>query len=207
MNKKIVIIGGGGHARSVIDVIESTNQYEIVGIIEKENVDQNLQTPYPVIGTDDDLLKFISQGYFFAIGIGQIKTPTVRMKIFSRLKELNAKLPTIISPMAYVSHRAILGEGLIIHHGAIVNAGAKVGDNCIINSRALIEHDVFVGSHTQISTGAILNGHVKVGEGSFVGSGTVVKELVNIGKYVVITAGIFVRKNVEDNQIVRIHDV
>ncbi len=83
-------------------------------------------------------------------------------------------------------------------HGAVVNAGVRVGENSIINNRSLFEHDSTVEDHCHISTGAILNGGVTIGEGSFVGSGTVIKEGVKIGQDCVIGMGLSVRSNQAD---------
>ena len=92
-----------------------------------------------------------------------------------------------------------LGTGSIVMHGAIVNAGAKVGNNCIINTLALLEHDAVIGDHCHISTGAILNGGVNVGTGSFIGSGCVLKEGLSIGKDCLVGIGLTVRHTLNDS--------
>ncbi len=150
--KEILILGAGGHCRSLIDVIELQNRFEIAGI-----VDNNLQIGekvlnYKVIGKDSDL-KTLREKYKYAIvGVGQIKTPKIRIKLFNKLKELRFILPTIISPLAYVSKYAIIEEGTIIMHQALVNANAKIGKNCIINTKALIEHDSVINDNCHISS-------------------------------------------------------
>ncbi len=167
---KIILIGGGGHCKSCIEVIESTNDYEIAGIIDiAEKVGETI-LGYPIIGCDDDLEKIRKKYDFALITVGQIKSASIRIKLFENIKTLNFKLPTIIASTAHVSKHASIGEGTIIMHQAMVNADVTIGNNCIINTKVLIEHDTTVGNHNHISTASILNGNVSVGNECFVGS-------------------------------------
>ncbi len=196
---KIIVIGAGGHSKSCIDVIEEQGKFKIAGLICNDDKYKNGIGSYGIIGKDKDL-KIIREKYDKSlVAVGQIKTSENRKKIYELLKNLNFKLPKIISPRAYVSKNAEIGEGTIIMHGAVVNAGAVIGNNCIINSKALIEHDSIVGNHCHISTGALLNGGVTVGENTFVGSGVVVKELIKIESNCIIGAGSTIVKNVKKN--------
>ena len=200
---KILLLGAGGHARSCIDVLEEENQFEIAGLIEKGESITNESLGYPVIGTDDDL-KVLRQQYKNAlITVGQIKSPKIRIKLYQLLKELDFTLPVIVSPHAYVSKHAQIGEGSIIMHGVIINANAKIGNNCIINNRALIEHDAVIGDHCHIATGAIINGEVSVGNETFIGSGAVTKQAISIGKNCVIGAGVVLKNDIESNKVVK----
>ena len=169
--KQIILIGGGGHCLSCIDVIEINNIFKIAGIVEKTGKNKTKSIlGYPVIGCDNDL-EILKKNFDYAlITLGQMGSSLAREKIFNRLKKLNFILPVIISPLAHVSKHAVLGEGTIAMHHAIVNAGAHVGTNCILNTKCLIEHDVKIGDHTHISTAAVLNGESMIGSGSFVGS-------------------------------------
>ena len=129
---KILLVGAGGHAHSCIDVLEEENQFEIAGLIEKGEDKSNKSFGYPVIGNDDDL-KVLRQQYENAlITVGQIKFPKIRIKLYQLLKKLDFILPIIISPHAYVSKHAQIGEGSIIMNEVIINANAKIGKNCII---------------------------------------------------------------------------
>ena len=140
MKEKIVLIGGGGHCHSVIDVIELENRYEIIGIIDtKENIGKKVLA-YEIIGCDDDLETIFLSCKNALITVGQIKTSDLRIKLFDKLKDIGFNFPVIISPIAYVSKHAIIDEGTVIMHHALVNANVKIGKNCIINSKALIEH-------------------------------------------------------------------
>lgn len=171
--KDLILIGGGGHCKSVIDVIESGREFNIVGIIDMPDKLGQKILEYEIIGNDQDIEKLARKVKFFFIGVGQLDTGHHRMDLFRMIKSVGAELPTIISPFSFVAASAVIGEGSIIMHHALVNAGSKIGDNCIINSKALIEHDVTIGDHCHISTGAILNGGVSVDDHSFIGSNAV----------------------------------
>jgi len=199
---KILLIGAGGHARSCIDVIESSDQFDIGGFIDKSDdlSEKNLQ--YSIIGTDKDLSELRNLYKYALVTVGQIKSPNIRVKLFESLKKLDFVLPIIISPKAHVSKKAQIGEGSIIMHGAIVNAYASIGKNCIINNKALIEHDVVIGNHCHISTGTIINGEVSVGDKTFIGSGAVVRHDISIGSNCVIGAGEIIKAGISPKQII-----
>lgn len=178
--EQIILIGGGGHCKSVIDVIEQEGKYEIAGIIDVyEKLNQKV-FDYSIIAEDKDLPEIVNKYRNFHITIGQLKNPEPRIKLYNELKKLNANLPVIISPFAYISKYAKIGCGTVVMHFAIINAEARIGQNCIINTRALIEHDAVIGDHCHISTGAIVNGGVQIGNNVFYGSGAVSKEYISI---------------------------
>lgn len=185
----IVLVGGGGHCRSCIELIESTNMYNIIGILDLPSQKGNKVLGYEVIGDDNDYLKFKNKNYTFVVTTGQIKSSRIRKRIFQELEKINAKIATIISPKATISKHAILGKGTVVMHNCVVNASAKIGENCIINTASIIEHDVEVGSHTHISTNAVVNGESKIGNNSFIGSNSCISSGVNIGDKVIIGAG------------------
>jgi sugar O-acyltransferase (sialic acid O-acetyltransferase NeuD family) len=182
--EKILLIGGGGHCKSVIDVIEQECKYEIAGIIDREEFIGETVLGYNVIGCDDDLRGLFQEYNYAIVTIGQIKSNTLRVKLFNILKEIGYTLPVIISPLSYVSKYASVEEGTVILHHVLINVDAKIGKNCIINSKALVEHDVIVGSHCHISTATVLNGGVVVKRNSFVGSNTTTKEYSNINGFI-----------------------
>ena len=196
MKHSIILVGGGGHCKSVIDVIETHQTYEIAGILDQENLVGKEICGYRIIGSDADLPAFSKSNINFMITVGQIKSSAVRTKIFEILQDLKVNMPVIVSPLGHVSDRATIGEGAIVMHYAMVNAEAKIGKNCIVNSRALIEHDCIIGDQTQVSTGAIVNGNVKVGKHCFIGSGAVLVQGIEIADYTVIAAGAVVTKSI-----------
>ncbi|KPK27754.1 MAG: acetyltransferase [Desulfobacterales bacterium SG8_35_2] len=201
--ENLILVGGGGHARSCIDVIEMSGQYSIAGIVDlPERVHEKI-LGYEIIATDKDLPELAKQYNNFFISVGQILSPTKRLRIFDALNGLKVNMPVIISPRAYVSAHANIGKGTIVMHGALVNAGSVIGDNCIINSNALVEHDCRIGNHCHISTGALINGGVSVGDASFIGSGTVCNETISIGKKSIISSKSNVAKDLPDNSLIR----
>ena len=182
MKPKLILIGGGGHCSSCIDVIEQEGKFEIVGIVDK-SIDSGALHGYPIIGGDDDLGKLRSGCDYALITVGQIKSPFIRIRLYELTKLLGFILPVIISPRAYVSRTIQIGDGTIIMHDVLINAGAIVGSNCIINTKALIEHDAEIGDHCHISTASIINGGVRVGTGSFIGSNASTREYSRIKEF------------------------
>lgn len=192
--KKLILIGGGGHCSSCIEVIESTGIYKIEGILEKNSEKNRLILGYPIIGNDNLIPDLAKQNFEFLITVGQIKSPDARIKLTQIVKESGGKLATIIAKTAYISKHSKIGEGTIIMHQAFVNAGVIVGNNCIINTRAVLEHDVKVGNNCHISVNAILNGEVVIGDNSFIGSNSVFYQNVAIMPNTLIGAGTIVKK-------------
>jgi len=189
MIKEIVLIGGGGHCKSVIDVIEQEGKFQIVGIIDKAELFGTDVLGYPVIGSDLDLESLAKKHAYALITIGQIKSPDQRIKLFDLAKRAGFTMPSILSPRAYISKHAFIGDGTVVMHDVLINAKATIGNNCIINSRALIEHDSKISAHCHISTSVTINGGVTVGSGCFIGSGTTTKESIVIKKNSFIKAG------------------
>lgn len=197
--EKIILIGGGGHCKSVIDVIETENKFEIAGIIDvKEKIGQKI-LDYKIIACDDDLPELSKKYKNFIITVGQIKSPTIRIKIYEKLKNLNINLPVIISPFSHVSKHSDIGEGTVIMHNVIVNAGAKIGKNCIINNTALIEHDAIIGDNCHISTNAKINGDCTVEKNTFFGSGAILSNGITIAENNIIAAGAVIYRNTKPN--------
>jgi len=193
--KKIILVGGGGHCKSCIDVIENENKYKIIGIIDKK---KNFLLNYKVFSQSYLNKRLVKNNYLF-VTVGHIKNYKVRVKLFNKLKDLGFKIPSIISPYAYISRHATIGQGTIVMHGATINAGAIIGNNCIINTNSLIEHDVVIGDHTHISTEVTINGGVTIGEKVFIGSRSIIKDNISIGECSIVGAGLYIRKNLKKN--------
>jgi sugar O-acyltransferase (sialic acid O-acetyltransferase NeuD family) len=192
-NNRILLVGGGGHCRSVIDVIDLEGRFSVYGIIDKkENIGKRILN-YEVIGTDEDLPNLKKEIKYAFVTIGHIYNIEPRKRIFNLLKELGFEIPVIVSPLAHVSKYSFIDEGTVVMHHVIINSNVKIGKNCIINTKALIEHDCEVGDNCHISTGVILNGSVKVGCNSFIGSGAICVEGANIPKRSFIKAGSLVK--------------
>lgn len=185
----ILLVGAGGHARACIDVIEQEGLFVVAGLVGMPSEVGRRILGYPVLGSDGDLRALLSEHACALVTIGQIKTPEIRMRLFDVLEKSGSRLPTVVSPRAYISRHAAVGAGSIVMHGAVINAGAVVGRNCIINSQSLVEHDVVIADHCHIATAAAVNGGVHVGEGTFIGSGSSVRQAITIGERCVIGMG------------------
>ena len=179
----IILIGGGGHCLSVIDVVEQEDKYNIKGILDDTKKGDVLG--YPILG-NRDLVKELT--------IGQIKSSSIREDIALLLDSCKANLATVISPLAYVSKHATIGEGSVIMHNAIINAKAKVGKHCIINTKANIEHNVQIGDFCHISTCATVNGDTIVGKRTFIGSNATISNNITIVEKSIISAGNFIKR-------------
>ncbi|MGC9386729.1 MAG: NeuD/PglB/VioB family sugar acetyltransferase [Hydrogenovibrio sp.] len=196
----LLLLGGGGHCAAVVDVIEATQAFEIVGIIESTLAPPEALSGdvlgVPVVGTDRDLKSQIGTTPSCLVTVGQMTTSATRAQLFQQVQRFGGDLPTLVSPLAHVAASASLGAGTVVMHQALVNARAKVGVNCIINSKALVEHDAHIGDHTHISTGAIVNGGARIGRDCMIGSGAVIKQGVQIADHVIIGAGARIVKNI-----------
>ena len=185
----IIVIGSGGHATTIIDLLRTNQNYKLVGLIGKpEDINKDFHG-YKVIGSDQDLEKIRSNVSNAVIGIGQIKNAKLRKDLFKLLKKYNYNTPRIISKYSYISDYSSIGDGTCIGHHVVVNAGVKVGKNCILNSKCLIEHGSVIGDSCHVSTGVLVNGDVNIGKESFVGSGTIIREGIVIPSNTVISAG------------------
>ena len=195
MKRPLILIGGGGHCKSVIEVAESAG-YEIKGILDMpDEVGKEVLPGHKVIGTDDEIPQYVEECDFI-ITVGFIKNPALRIKLYNKVKAAGGRLATIIASTAHVSKYAELGEGTVIMHHAFVNAGAKIGDNCIINTFVNIEHDAEVGNQCHISTGTMVNGECKIGENCFIGSQSVCANCIEIASDIIVGAGSVVRKSI-----------
>jgi sugar O-acyltransferase (sialic acid O-acetyltransferase NeuD family) len=189
----IVLIGGGGHCISVIDVIENENKFSILGVLDS-NINENNILGYQILGGDNLIPELVNQNTYFLITVGQIKNYSIRKNIAKILTENNAKLATVISPLAYVSKYAAIGEGSIIMNGAVVNAKSTIGKNCIINTKSNVEHGVSIGDFCHISTCAVVNGDSSIGMGTFIGSNSTISNGIIIKENSIISAGKFIGK-------------
>lgn len=197
--KNLILIGGGGHCKSVIDVAESAG-YNILGILDMpEEVGKSVLN-YKVIGTDEEIPQYADRAEFI-ITVGFIKNPAIRIRIYNRIKEAGGKLATIIASTAHVSRYAALGEGTVVMHQAVVNAGAHIGENCIINTFCNIEHDAVIGNQCHISTGTMVNGDCKVGDRVFIGSQSVLANGITVGEEIIVGAGSVVRKSISEKGV------
>lgn len=192
--RPLILIGGGGHCKSVIEVAESCGR-TIRGILDVPAEVGREVLGYPVIGTDDEIASY-ADSCEFVITVGFIKDPSLRIKLYGQVLDSGGKLATLVASTAYVSRHARLGQGTVVMHHAFVNAGAEVGVNVILNTCSNIEHGVHIGSQCHVSTGVMVNGDCRIGDNCFIGSQSVLANGVSVCNDVLVGAGSFVRKSI-----------
>lgn len=198
--KKLLLIGAGGHAKSVIDTAEQTGLYTIHGIIDLPYRIGEQVYGYSIIGSDTDLQAIYESGITHAfVGIGSILSTQTRAKITMLLQSIGFYIPTIVDPSAIVSSRATLCDGVFVGKGVIINTDAFVGPMAILNSGCLIEHDCSIGQFSHIAPGVTLSGSVSIGEHTHIGTNSTIIQNVCVGNYCIVGAGSVVIKAIENN--------
>jgi sugar O-acyltransferase (sialic acid O-acetyltransferase NeuD family) len=192
IKKNIVLVGGGGHCISLIDIIENGNEFNILGVLDPNTSKKNI-LGYKILGDDSLIPELVGENIYFLITVGQIKSYSIRKNIAKILLKNNAKLATIISPTAYVSKHAHIGEGSVVMNHAVVNAKSKIGNNCIINTMANIDHGVLIQDFCHISTCAVINGDSVIENGTFIGSNATISNNIIIKENSIIGAGKFIK--------------
>lgn len=197
MPQSIVLIGGGGHCHSIIDLIEGHETFEVFGILERERSKiGNDVFGCKVVGIDDDMARIFQSNENFIITIGQIRNSKLRQKLFEMAVNSGGKPCSVYSKWAHISGRCQIEKGVTVGHFSTVNIGARIGINTIINNHVLVEHDVSIGKHCHLATGAIINGNVDIGNNTFVGSQATIIQSISICDDVVIGAGSVITKNI-----------
>lgn len=195
--KKLVVLGTGGHCKSVLDTLRASGGYDdIVLIGESDNVDRII-CGYKVVGTDNDLSQLMEKGYKYAfIAVGSIKSTALRRKIWEKVKKAGYNLVNVIDNSSVIATDVVLGEGIFIGKKAVINMGASIGNMAIINTGAIVEHDCTVGEFSHISVGAVLCGAVNVGADCFVGANATIIQGCCIQDGNIIGAGDIVKVNI-----------
>ncbi|MDE5698666.1 MAG: acetyltransferase [Lachnospiraceae bacterium] len=186
----IILVGYGGHAKSVADCIERQRQYRITGYTDLEKQ----ESVYEYLGTDDVLRDYYRQGVSnAAVCVGFLGKGCIREKIYENLKSIGYMLPVIKDPSAIVSSSALIGEGTFIGKQSVVNAGARIGKMVIINSKALIEHECEVDDFSHVAVSAVLCGQTMVGKAAFVGANATIIQGRVISPHQIVPAGAVIR--------------
>ncbi len=201
--ESIVLIGNGGHCKSCMDIVETSQKYIIKGIVSHPDDDTKYFMNYKVIGNDNNISECFEKDDLALICIGQINSAEKRIRLFNLLDQKRISIATVKSKFSIISENSFIGIGTVVMHGVIVNSGSFVGVNCILNTNSLVEHDVKIGNHCHISTGVIINGGVEIGNECFVGSGCILREGVKIGNKSIISAGQIVMKDVPENCVIK----
>lgn len=199
MSKKLIVIGGGGHCRSVLDTIIESGLYQDILILDKyKSVDQSI-LGIKIYGGDDKAEKLYDEGYenaFLAIGDNYI-----RESLSEELGKIGFKFPNVVDSSAKISKSAKLGSGIFIGKKAVVNADALIGSQAIINTGAIVEHGVSIGKFAQISPGAVLNGAVTVEDRAYIGANASVREQIRIGECSIVGMGSVVLEDIHKGKV------
>lgn len=200
----LIIYGGGGHAKSLIDLIRAEGKYLIAGIVDDGLAAGTKVMGVPVLGSGDILADLKQKGINLAVNaVGGIGNITPRLIVYEKLKNTGFTCPTVIHPRAFIEPGAKIGEGGQIFFNAYVGSDAVVGYGCIINTGAILSHDCILKDYVNISPGAILAGAVSIQERTLVGMGVTINLNVKIGAGARIGNSAVIKADVPENGIVR----
>lgn len=190
--RKVIVIGAGGHSHSVCDILLQDPQNEIIGLLDNDPCAGFWGIE--VLGKDDllpELYESEKAEYVF-VALGSNK---LRKKLTEYARSIGFKLFNAISPKAFISPHAELGEGIAIMPGAIIGPNALIGNGSIINTNASIDHDDVIGEYCHVAPGVAISGKSLIGELTFIGAGATVKDYIKIGSNVMVGAGASVIKD------------
>lgn len=201
---KIVILGGGGHAKVLIELIRQAAQYEIAGILDLKLPVGEEVTGVPVLGKDKSLPELYEQGVRnICLGVGSVNVDSTRQQLFHKVKEIGFSLPCLVHPTAIIASDVSLSEGAQIMAGVVVQPGSIIRENTIINTAAVVDHDCNIGRHVHVCPGVVISGGSIVEDNSFIGAGAVIIHRMKIGKNVLVGAGAVVVRDIPDHSVVK----
>lgn len=196
----IILIGGGGHCKSVIDTIQGLNQFNIIGIVDlPEKIGFKINN-VEIIGTDEMLGIYFNRGIKKAfITLGSTGDPIHRKDLYHHAKNIGFSFPVIVDTTAIIGKKVELEEGIFVGKGCIINTNTQIGKHSIINTGSIIEHDCKIGKFSHIAPGTTLSGGVLVGDSVHIGTNTTIIQNINIGSHTLIGAGSVVVKDIGEN--------
>jgi sugar O-acyltransferase (sialic acid O-acetyltransferase NeuD family) len=199
MTRPVIVVGAGGHAKVVIDMLLASS-IEIIGATDsKPEKMGTFILGIPVIGTDEVISQYKPEDIVLVNGIGSVGSAAVRTGIFHYFRNMGYSFMTLIHPSAIISLEVVVGEGVQIMAGAIVQPGCKIGSNSILNTGVSVDHDCFIGSHVHLAPRVTLSGGVYTGDGVHVGTGAVIIQGVQIGRDSIVGAGAVVINHVAES--------
>ncbi len=200
----IIIYGGGGHGKSLLDLARSLGTYRVVGFLDDGVPAGEEILGVPVLGGGDLLPELYAKGVRQAINaVGGIGNVAVRVKVFQRIADAGFICPAVVHPTAFIESNAVLSPGVQVFPLAYVGSDVQVGYGSIVNTGAIVSHDCTLGDFVNISPGAILAGEVKVGDGALVGMGVTVNLQAQVGAGARVGNGATVKSDVPPNGVVR----
>ncbi|MBM7540033.1 acetyltransferase [Amphibacillus cookii] len=198
MTRNLLLIGGGGHCKSVLNSLYENKEFDEIAIIDRQEKVGSFILGTPIIGTDEDLPKLFSEGYKEAfVTIGSVGNPSLRVRLTKELKVIGFSLPNIVDETATVSTYSELSDGIYVGKQAVINADVKVGEGTIINSCALVEHECMIGDFVHLAPRSVLCGGVEVRDRTHIGANSVIRQQVTIGTDVMIGMGSVVLRHMK----------
>jgi UDP-perosamine 4-acetyltransferase len=193
-----VVFGAGGHARVVLDILQ-TGEASVQCILLDSDISRwgTLMMDAPILGGDELLPMLIANGVRdFAIGVASVGVSRKRERLYAEAIAAGLRPIAVVHRSAIRSKWTEIGRGAQLFAGSVINSGAILGENVVINTGAIVEHDCRLAEHVHIATGARLAGGVTVGRSAFVGAGSVIRQGISIGAEALIGAGSVVIKDV-----------
>lgn len=186
-----MIVGGGGHAKVVLDALLASGMAEPLGILDAdERRAGRTLLGVPVLGGDDRLPEAVRMGAtHYVVAIGSIGRCQPRIEAARRCDAAGLEPLAVRHPRAVVSEHATVGKGCQIMAGAIVQPGAVLSEHAIVNTGAIVEHDCSVGAFAHVATGARLCGNVQVGDQAHIGAGATIRQGIIVGFQAIVGAG------------------
>lgn len=204
MNDSLVILGGGGHAKVLIDLIKQSGTYKIAGILDPKLKKGESILGVSVLGDDSLLKNILKEGIRdICLGIGKVGASNIRKNTYEKVKLLGFDIPALVHPQAVVSESVHVSQGVQVMAGAVIQADSFLDKNVIVNTAVLVDHDCKIGQNVHLSPGSIISGGCVIGDNSFIGAGATVIHGIRVGKNVVVGAGAVVVKDVKDGRVVK----
>jgi sugar O-acyltransferase (sialic acid O-acetyltransferase NeuD family) len=198
----IIVLGSGGHAKVIIDILHMMDKYAIIGITSISLKKGELFSGYIVLGEDSIIAEYNPENHRIAMGLGGFRDNRIREKAFYYVKSLRFNFLNVIHPSAIISETSKLGEGVTIFPGVVINTNTTIGDNSIIATGSTIDHETVIGNNVLISAGVTIGAYAKINDGALIALGAKVISGVNIGKNAVVAAGAVVIDDVFADQTV-----
>lgn len=193
MGSPLILLGAGGHARVLLDALRLTG-HTVLGAIDPR---PDPAIDLPRLGDDAALAAWPPQAVLLVNAVGCVGDSGPRRRLFERMKAAGYRFADVTHPTAVLARDHRLGEGVQLLAGCVVNPGAALKDNVIVNTRAVVEHDCHVGAHSHVATGAVVCGGCHIGHDVHIGAGAVVNQGIRVGNGAIVASGAVVTRDVE----------
>jgi len=198
MNRPVILLGTGGHAKVLLDMLRSTGR-EVKGILipEREHWGKDIWG-IPVVGGDERINDYRPGDIEIVNGIGSVGDASIRIKVFTDMKRKGFQFATVIHPSAIIAGDVSIGEGVQVMAGAVIQPGCRIGENVIVNTGVIIDHDCRIEDHVHLAPGVVLSGEVNIGSKTHIGIGASVIQGVTVGGSALIAAGAVVVSDIPE---------